>query len=85
VAQGYKDVRDPSVYVALDLESDERRETSAEPAEPGAGDPAARPHLCRTTSPVDGSCRTRRSRVNPGLAYVRACEEGGGECSIVRA
>jgi isoleucyl-tRNA synthetase len=49
VAQGYQDVEDPSVYVALDLV-------------PEAGDPAGRRRIVVWTTRRGRSCRTRRSR-----------------------
>ncbi len=95
VAQGYQDVEDPSVYVALDLEGPgaggRGPGSTSSPLVPGPGSPAPavrRRIVVWTTTPWTLVSNTALA-VNPGLTYVelrkRGAADRGAEWTIVLA
>ena len=98
VALGYKDVEDPSVYVALDLVSDGARASQVAAAMDGPGSNAANVDPAAKVAPRGGRRRilvwtttpwTLVSNValavNPGLEYVELRKKSGAEWTVILA
>ena len=86
VAQGYKDVEDPSVYVALDLLGDEARAAASEQRKRRghAAGVARRRILVWTTTPWTLPSNTALA-VNPTLEYVELRKKSGTDWTVLLA
>ncbi|MEP7380132.1 MAG: isoleucine--tRNA ligase [Gemmatimonadota bacterium] len=86
VAQGYEDVEDPSVYVALDLVETDAANGTAPHADAGeaAGDRGRRRLLVWTTTPWTLVSNVALA-VHPELEYVELRKKSGAEWSIILA
>ncbi len=89
VAQGYKDVKDPSVYVALDLVDSGRRvtsdETAADESELVTRHSSLRRRILVWTTTPWTLVSNAALAVNPELEYVELRKKGGGEFTVVLA
>ncbi|CAA9303235.1 MAG: Isoleucyl-tRNA synthetase [uncultured Gemmatimonadaceae bacterium] len=91
VAQGYKDIKDPSVYLALDLVGDEPRVTSDEDGGVGGNAPPVTRHpslrrriLVWTTTPWTLVSNAALA-VNPELEYVELRKKSGADYTVLLA
>lgn len=78
VAQGYEDVEDPSLYVALDVVEDGRREAG------DGGTPARRRLIVWTTTPWTLVSNVALA-VHPDLEYVELQKKTGADWTIILA
>jgi isoleucyl-tRNA synthetase len=83
VAQGYDDVEDPSVYVALDLKADGRDQKAAGMAE-GSGQTARRRIVLWTTTPWTLVSNAALA-VHPDLTYIEVSKKNRTEWTLIFA
>ncbi|MDA1082031.1 MAG: isoleucine--tRNA ligase [Gemmatimonadetes bacterium] len=83
VAQGYEDVEDPSVYVALDLEND-NSELTVDGSRRTAAGPVRRRIVAWTTTPWTLVSNAALA-VHPDLAYIEVQKKAGREWTLILA
>ena len=84
VAQGYDEVEDPSVYVALDLVDDGKGKGAGEGGGPGGGRHSRRRIVLWTTTPWTLVSNAALA-VHPDLTYIEVCKKAGREWTLILA